>query len=151
MAYSDELDELDKVARNLLREGSLKSITVYTPNGYFVERSEEKYHEAAKSGQNPITQIFNVTSSATTIVKSSLSVSQEIQNIVHDLEKSDLAPKKLSEARRNLNRLGSELDKSNPNEKVISKIMRWASNFDLELALRIAVPIAERFLKEGDI
>ena len=147
MAYSDDLDKLDKVARNLLRRGSLKSITVCTPSGYFVEISEAKYHEAAKGGQNPITQIFNVTANATATAKSSLSVSQGIQNIMRDLEKYNLAPERLPEARRKLNTLESELDKPNPSEKVIRKIMRWASNFGLELSLRIAVLVAERLLK----
>ena len=51
------------------------------------------------------------------------------------LEKSGLELRKLAEAKRNLSRLETELDKPNPNESVIRKIMRWASNFDLKLAL----------------
>ncbi len=145
MVYSDELGKLDKVARNLFRGGNLKSLTVCTHSGYFVEISEAKYYEAVKSGQNPITQIYNVTATAT--ATSSLSLSQEIQNIIRSLEESNMGSKKLSGAKRRLNTLKSELNKPNPNEKVIKKIIRWASDFSLELFLRLAVLIAERFVR----
>jgi len=145
MPYSDELKKLDAIAKTLSGGGSLKNLKVFTPSGYIVEITEEKYLEAVKSGQNPIRQIFNITANAT--ATSSLSVSQEIQNILQRLENSNVPAKKLSEARGKLNTLETELDKPNPNEKVIKKIMRWASNFSLELFLRIAVLMAERFLK----
>ncbi len=143
MTHSDDLDELDRVVKNLSREGNLKSITVNTPSGYVVEISEVKYQEAAKDNRNPITQIINVTSKATSIAESSSSVSQEIKNIIRQLEDSNLSPRKLSEAKKNLNQLENELDKPSPDEKVIRRIMRWASNFNLELALRIAVLVSE--------
>lgn len=146
MSYSEkDMEKLDKIARNLCGRRSVKYLLVSTPSGYIVEISEEKYRQAVKAGQNPITQIFNITANAT--ATSSLSLSQEIQKILHYLEDSNVDPKKLSEAGRKLNTLESELDKPNPNEKVIRKIMRWASNFGLELSLRIAVLIAERLLK----
>ncbi len=143
MENSDDLDELDKVARNLFGSGSVKTITLQTPDGYYFEISEAKYYEAAKGDKNPITQIFNVTSNAMATAKSSLTVSQEIQNIIQGLEDSNLSSKKFSEAKKNLEQLESELNKPKPNEKVIRRIMRWASNFDLELALRIAILVRE--------
>jgi len=147
MMYSDEQKELDKIANKLTQGGSVKNLTVPTPSGFIVEITVEKYHELIKSGQNPITQIFNITTNAAATAKSSLSVSQEIQNIMRDLEKYNLGPERLPEARKKLNTLESELDKPNPREKVIRGIMRWASKFGLELSLRIAVLIAERLLK----
>jgi len=145
MSYSNELKKLDEIAKTLSHEGSVRNLTVFTPSGYIVEITEEKYRQVVKGGKNPITQIFNVTATAT--ATSSLSVSQEIQKILHSLEDSNVESKKLPEARRKLNTLEKELDKPNPSEKVIRKIMRWASNFGLELSLRIAVLVAERLLK----
>ena len=146
MSNSEELlNNLDEIVKTLTRGGTIANLTVPTPSDYFVEITHKKYREVAKGGQNPITQIFNATASAT--ATSSLSVSQEIQKVIHDLEKSDVDSRKLSEARRKLNTLESELDKPNPSEKVIRKIMRWASNFGLELSLRIAAIVAERLLK----
>ena len=141
------LRKLDKIAKTLTHDGIVENLTVPTPSDYLVTITSKKYREIVKTGQNPITQIVNVTSSATARAKSSLSVSQEIQNIMRDLEKSNLDPKRLPEVRNKLNTLEKELDKPNPSEKVIRKIMRWASNFGLELSLRIAVLIAERLLK----
>ena len=146
MSNSEELlKNLDEIVKTLTRDGIVANLTVPTPSDYFVEITHKKYREVVKGGQNPITQIFDVTATAT--ATSSLSVSQEIQKILHSLEDSHLDPKKLSEARRKLNTLESELDNPNPSEKVIRKIMRWATSFGLELSLRIAVLIAERLLK----
>ncbi len=146
MSNSEELkQQLDEIVKTLTRGGIITNLTVPTPNDYFVEITHKKYREVAKAGQNPITQIFNVT--ATANATSSLSVSQEIQKILHHLEDSSVDPQNLSEARRKLDTLESELDKPNPSEKVLRKIMRWASNFGLELSLRIAVLVAERLLK----
>ena len=146
MSNSEELlKNLDEIVKTLTRGGIVANLTVPAPSDYFVEITHKKYREVARTGQNPITQIFHVTASAT--ATSSLSVSQEIQNILQRLENSNVPAKKLSEARGKLNTLETELDKPNPNEKVIKKIMRWASNFSLELFLRIAVLMAERFLK----
>lgn len=148
MSNSEELlKNLDEIVKTLTHDGIVENLTVPTPSDYFVEITHKKYREVVKGGQNPITQIFNVTSSATARAKSSLSVSQEIQNIIRDLEKSNLDPKRLPEVRNKLNTLEKELDKPNPSEKVIRKIMRWASNFSLELSLRIAVLVAERLFK----
>lgn len=147
MPYSkEEIKELDKVARKIMGEGELKSITVPTPSGFIVEITEEKYHQLAKGGQNPINLIINTTANAT--ATSSLSLSQNFQNILHDLEASNLEPRKLSEAKRKLNNLETELKKQSPNENVIKKILRWASNFDLALHLRIATVIAELVSKQ---
>lgn len=140
--YNDA-EELDKVARNIFRRAEVKSITLSTPGGYRFEISEEKYFEAAKGNKNPITQIINVTSTAMATAKSSLTVSQEIQNIIQDLENSGLSPKKFSEVKNNLETLETELNKPKPNEKTIRRIMRWASDFNLALAIRIAILIRE--------
>lgn len=146
MSNSEELlKNLNEIVKTLTRGGIVANLTVPTPSDYFVEITHKKYREVAKGGQNPITQIFNFTATAT--ATSSLSASQKIQDIIHDLEKSDLDSKKLPEARRKLKTLESELDKPNPSEKVMRKIMRWASDFGLELSLRIATIIAERLLK----
>ncbi len=146
MSNSEELlKNLDGIVKILTRGGIVANLTVPTPSDYFVEITHKKYREVAKGGQNPITQIFNFTATAT--ATSSLSVSQKIQDIIHDLEKSDLDSKKLPEARRKLKTLESELNKPNPSEKVMRKIMRWASDFGLELSLRIATIIAERLLR----
>ena len=145
MSNSEELlKNLDEIVKTLTRGGIVANLTVPTPSDYFVEITHKKYREVAKAGQNPITQIFNLTANAT--ATSSLSVSQEIQKILHYLEDSNVGPSKLSDARRKMNTLESELDKPNPSEKVIRKIMRWASSFGLELTLRIAAIIAERYL-----
>jgi len=141
----EELKKLDVIARNLTGKGKIKYLTIPTPSGLVVEITEEKYREVARTGRNPITQIVNVTSTAT--ATSSLSVSQKIQEVIHDLEKSNVSSRKLSAARGKLNTLENELGKPNPSEKVIRKIMRWASDFSLELFLRLAAIIAERLLK----
>lgn len=147
MPYSkEEIEELDKVAKKIMGEGELKSITVPTPSGLIVEITEEKYHQLDKGGQNPINLIINTTANAT--ATSSLSLSQNFQNILHDLEASNLEPSKLSEAKRKLDNLETELKKQSPNENVIKKILRWASNFDLALYLRIATAIAELIPKQ---
>ena len=145
MSYSDELRQLDEIAKRIFSTGSVKNISVTTCSGYTVQISAEKYCEIVKGGQNPITLIVNATANAT--ATSSVSVSQKIQNIIHDVEKSGVNPKKLSEAKTKLNTLESELNKPAPDEKVIKKIVNWASEFSLELFARIAVLIAERFLK----
>jgi len=143
MENYNDAEELDKVARSLFKNGDIKHITLSTPGGYHFEISEEKYFEAAKGNQNPITQIFNITSTAIATAKSSLTVSQEIQNIIQDLDNSGLSSKEFSEAKKNLEILESELNKPKPDEKLIRRIMRWASNFNLALALRIAILIRE--------
>ncbi len=147
MPYSkEEIEELDKVAKKIMGGGELKSITVPTPSGLIVEITEEKYRQLAKGGQNPINLIINTTANA--IATSSLSLSQNFQNILHDLEASNLEPRKLSEAKRKLNNLETELKKQSPNENAIKKILRWALNFDLALYLRIATVIAELISKQ---
>ena len=88
-----------------------------------------------KGLQNHVTVIVNVAANAT-----------EIQ-IIQGLEKSTVSSKKLSQARRKLKTLESEVSKPNPSEKVIARVMRSASRFGLELCLRLAVLIAERWLK----
>ena len=145
MSYSDELRQLDEIAKRIFSTGSVKNISVTTCSGYTVQISAEKYCEIVKGGQNPITLIVNATANAT--ATSSVSVSRKIQNIIHDVEKSGVNPKKLSEAKTKLSTLESELNKPDPDEKVIKKVMRWASNFSLELFLRLAPIVAERLLK----
>ena len=142
----EEIKELDKVARDLIGWGNIKSLTVPTPSGLTVEITEEKYRQLAKGGQNPINVIINTTANAS--ATSSLSLSQNFQNILDDLESSNLEPRKLSEAKRKLDNLETELKKQSPNEKTIKKILRWASNFDLALYLRIATVIAELISKQ---
>ena len=79
MPYSkEEIEELDKVAKKIMGEGELKSITVPTPSGLIVEITEEKYCQLDKGGQNPINLIINTTANAT--ATSSLSLSQKIRN-----------------------------------------------------------------------
>jgi len=147
MPYSkEEIEELDKVAKKIMGKGELKSITVPTPSGLIVEITEEKYRQLDKGSQSPINLIINTTANAT--ATSSLSLSQNFQNILHDLEASNLEPSKLSEAKRKLDNLETELKKQSPNENVIKKILRWASNFDLALYLRIATVIAELISKQ---
>jgi len=147
----EDLRYLEKIAKFAPKLGDVKSFTINTPRNpsnpiaYSIKISYETYRETVKTSQHPITLIVNNTASAT--AKSSVSVSQEIQNIIRDLEKSNLDPKRLPEAKSNLSTLESELDKPNPSEKVIKKVMRWASDFGLELFLRLAVLVAERFLK----
>ena len=145
MSYSDELRQLDEIAKRLFGRGSVKNISVTTRSGYLIQISAEKYREIVKGGQNPITLIVNTTANAT--ATSSVSVSQKIQNIMRDVEKSGVNPEKLSEAKTKLNTLESELNKPDPDEKVIKKVMRWASNFSLELFLKLAPIVAERLLK----
>ena len=146
MGYSDDFDELDKVVKNLFKRGNIISVTVCTPT-YSVEVSKAKYLEAAKGDKNTITQIFNITSNATATANASVSLSQQFQSVIRYLGDSNIGDKKLSEAKKNLGKLEYELHKPNPNEKVIRKVMHWASNFGLEVSLRIAVLIAERLLK----
>lgn len=141
----EEIKDLDKVARNLIGGGNIKSLTVPTPSGLIVEITEEKYLQLVKSGQNPVNLIVNTTANAT--ATSSLSLSQNFQNILHDLEASNLEPRKLSDARKKLNNLETELNKPSPSENVIKRVLRWASDFSFELFLRLSVLIAERFLK----
>ena len=145
MSDSDELRQLDEIARRLFGRGSVKNISVTTRSGYTVQISSEKYCEMVKGSQNPITLIVNATANATAM--SSVSLSQKIQNIICDVEKSGVNPKKFAEAKTKLNTLESELAKPNPDEKVIKKVMRWASNFSLELFLKLAPIVAERLLK----
>ena len=147
MPYSKEdIEELDRVLKRIMGEGELKSLTVPTPSGFIVEITEEKYLQVLKAGQNPLAQIFNI--SANAAATSSLSLSQKFQNILRDLETFNLEPSKLSEAKENLNKLETELNKSSPNENVIKRILRWASNLDLSLYLRIAIVIAELTSKQ---
>ena len=147
MPYSkEEIEELDKVVKKIMGEGELKSITVPTPSGLIVEITEEKYRQLDKGGQNPINLIINTTANAT--ATSSLSLSQNFQNILHDLEASNLEPSKLSEAKRKLDNLETELKKQSPNENVIKQIIRWASNLDLVLYLRIVAVITELLSKQ---
>ena len=147
MPYSkEEIKELDKVVKKIMGEGELKSITVPTPSGWIVEITEEKYRQLDKGGQNPVNIIINATANAT--ATSSLSLSQNFQNILYDLESSNLESGKLSEARRKLTNLETELKKQSPNENVIKKILRWASNFDLALYLRILTVITELVSKQ---
>lgn len=139
--------ELDKIAKNLTRNGFIKHLEIPISDGYIVQITQEKYLQLAKSGQNPITQITSITASATAMAMSSLSLSQKFQNIVLDVEKSGIKPKKLSEARARLNTLESELCKPDPDEKVIKKVMRWTANFSFELFLKLAPIVVERMLK----
>ena len=88
-----------------------------------------------KNLEHHITVIINATANAT-----------EIQ-IIHALEESTAGSKKLSETKRKLKTLESELSKPNPSEKVIRKVMRCTSGFGLQLFLRLAVLVAERWLK----
>lgn len=146
MPYSkEEIENLDRVAKKIMGEGELKSITVPTPSGLIVEITEEKYRQVVTVGQNPINLIVNTTANAT--ATSSLSLSQNFQNILRDLEASNLEPRKLSDAKKKLNNLEAELNKLNPNENVIKRVLRWASDFSFELFLRLSVLMAERFLK----
>lgn len=138
-------EQLDKIAKYLSCDGMVQYLEVPTRSGYLFKISDEKYRQAVKAGQDPIKQIFNITANAT--ATSSVSISQKIESIIHDIEKSGVNPKKLSEVKSKLNTLESELDKPNPDEKAIKKVMRWASNFSLELFLRLAPIIAERLLK----
>ena len=147
----EDLRYLEKIAKFAPKLGDVKSFTINIPRNpsnpiaYSIKISYETYREIAKTSQHPITLIVSNTASAT--AKSSVSVSQEIQNIIRDLENSNLDPKRLPEARNKLNTLEKELDKPNPNEKVIRKVVSWASKFSLDLFLRLAVLVAERLLK----
>ncbi|GAG04293.1 unnamed protein product, partial [marine sediment metagenome] len=65
MPYSKEdIEELDRVLKRIMGEGELKSLTVPTPSGFIVEITEEKYLQVLKAGQNPLTQIFNISANA---------------------------------------------------------------------------------------
>jgi len=149
--HEEEIAKLDKIARNLTGEGTIKSLKVPTPSGYDVEITVQQYRQLVEAGQNPITHIFNITSSATATAKSTLSGSLEIQNIMRGLEKSGLHNERLSRTKRNLDALADELNKPNPNEKVLRRVLNWASKFSFELFLRIAILVAERFVKGGEI
>ncbi len=146
MPYSkEEIEELDKVARKLMSGGALKSLTFHMSSGLIIDITKEKYLHTLRAGQNPIEQIFNITANAAAI--SSLSLSQNFQNVIHYLEASNLELRKLSTAKSKLNKLETELEKQSPNERTIKKLLNWVSNFSFELFLRLSVILAERFLK----
>lgn len=151
MSNSEELnrakkiaEQLDEIAKYLSCDGMVQYLEV-TCGGYLFKISDEKYLQAVEAGQSPIKQFFNFTANAT--ATSSVSVSQKIQNVIHDVEKSGVNLRKLSAAKTKLNALESELKKPDPDEKVIKKVMGWASNFSLELFLKLAPIVAERLLK----
>ena len=141
MPYSEkERKKLDKIARNITGKGKIKSVTIPLSHGLVATINDEKYLEKIKNLQNPITQIFNITSSA--MATSSLSLSQKFQNISNDLEALNLKPKKLVEAKKNLKNLETEINKQNPSEKTIKKILKWFSKIDLNTYLKIAATLA---------
>jgi hypothetical protein len=142
MPCSDkDYKKLDKIARNLTGEGKITSLTILTPKGLVITINDAKYLEKIKSLQNPITQIINITSSA--MATSSLSLSQKFQNISNDLEALNLKPKKLEEAKKNLNNLENEINKPNSSERTIKKILNWFSKIDLNTYLKIATTLTD--------
>ena len=145
MEIPEELGQLDSLVKNISRGGNIKKLIIPIPCGYIVEITDEKYLHTLKDRLNPVSQIINVTATASS--KSSLSFDQEVQNILRNIEEVEKDPKKLSKAKKNLSLLESEVNKANPDDRVIRKIMRWASDFSLELCIRISVLLAERFIK----
>ena len=142
----EEIKALDKIARKLMSGGDLKSLTFHMSSGLIIDITKEKYLQTLKAGQNPIEQIFHITANAT--ATSSLSLSQNFQNILHDLEASNLEAGKRSEAIKQLNNLENEIKKPNPNERIIKRILNWFCKIDLKTYLKIATTLAELVLKQ---
>ena len=140
-----ELKFIDKLAKNMIKEGYIRNFQIDLPGGYSLKVGGGAYQELAKTDENPMTQIVQVISSAT--ATSSSSVSQEIQNIIHSLEQSNVDSSKLSAAKGQLSTLESELKRPNPRKRIIKKVLRWALNFSLDLFLRLAAMVAERLIK----
>ena len=144
MSNSEQVQQkLDEIAQYLSRGGIITKLTVPTPSGYDVTITYNKYREVAETGQNPIAQVINITS----IANLSLSLSQGIEEVIGYLSDSNTNPKELSEMKDKLKILRSEIDKPNPDERVVKRIIRWASSkLDLKLFLKIAIPLASKYL-----
>ncbi len=97
MGQSDELlKELDQIAEALTHNGSVKSVTVFTPGGYFIEITEEKYRQILAEGKNPITVITTATATATATAH--LSIPEGIRDILCRFETSGADAEELAAA-----------------------------------------------------
>jgi len=139
MALND-LEAKARVATDLFEKGAARvKIT-----GTDIEVDWREYKEATSSDRSAMSQ--NVRVNVSTVALSSSSLSQTIQEIIRELDKSGIDPAKVREAKEQVQTLGKELQKANPRWGVAKQVLRWALDFSKEIFLRLAVMVAERFL-----
>jgi len=143
MTEQDDLQTKARIATDLFEKGAARvKIT-----GTDIEVDWREYTEVTKSLANPVSQtvIVNVSSSS----KSSSYISQKIRNISDSIDSSPHYSKKSVEAKKQLQTLENELEKPKPQWKVAKKVLQWALDFGKEVFLKIALLVAERYMKQS--
>ncbi len=132
-----DLQAKARVATDLFEKGAARvKIT-----GTDIEVDWQEYEEATID-RRPVSQTVKVNVSA--LATSSINLSQQIQQIVRQLEQKELDPVRLETAKKQLVSFEEELQRPKPRWPKVRKILRWALGLGEELFLRLAVMWAQR-------
>lgn len=136
----EHLKAKQKVISDLLGSGVIWARVTDTE----IEVGMPESKEVSSGEGSAVLQTVNVNVSASAQALSL--ISEQIQEIAKELEKSCADSRKVLEAKAQLKILEKELKKKNPQWDVIKKVMSYALDFSKELFLRLAVIVAQHIL-----
>lgn len=133
----EDLQAKARVATDLFEKGAARvKIT-----GTDIEVDWQEYEEATIH-RRPVSQTVKVNVSA--LATSSINLSQQIQQIVGQLEQKEFDPVRLAIAKKQLASFEEELQRPKPRWPKVRKILRWALGLGEELFLRLVVMWSQR-------
>lgn len=138
----EHLKAKQKVISDLLGEGVIWARVTDTE----IEVGMPESKEAASGEGSAVLQTVNVNVSASAQAVSL--ISEQIQEIAKELDRSCADARKVLEAKVQLKILEKELKKKNPQWDAIKKVMNYALDFSKELFLRLAVIVVQRLLTQ---
>ncbi len=100
-----------------------------------IEVSRKEYEEAV-GAKEPVSQSVEVNVSAQ--ATSSANFTQQIQQLVRQLEQTERDPAKLDAARKQLQAFDEELQRPKPRWSQAKGILKWALGYGEELSMRLA-------------
>ena len=133
----DDLQAKARVATDLFEKGAARVKITDTD----IEVDWREFQDAT-TDKGPVSQTVNVNVSA--VATSSVNLSQQIEQIIRQLEQKQLNPARLETARKQLARFEEELQRPRPRWTKGKQILKWALSLGEELFLRLVTMWAQR-------
>lgn len=129
-----KLEGMAKVVLMLQKPGA--KISVRGSDDSYIELDQREIMEATQEAK-PVSQNVNVNVSA--IASSSVNVSQQIKDIIIQLEQQQISPSKLEYAKKQLQSFEEELKQPKPRWSKGKKILAWALNSSEEIFMKLVI------------
>ena len=134
-----KLESMAKIVTRLQKPGA--RIKVRGSDDSYIDLDQRELREATKDRKS-VSQNVKVNVSA--VATSSSNVSQQIQQIIMQLDQKQLDPARLETAKKQLASFEEELQRSKPRWSKVKEILRWALSLGEELFLRLVMMWAQQ-------